>query len=109
MTQSITNQSKFRTGQLVTTCGVNADMTANAAFAIFVAKSLRLHANGNWGDCDHEDASLNDQALIPGNEGRIFSVYNLPEDLAGFTGESRIWIITEWDRSATTVLYPSEY
>ena len=64
---------------------------------------LNRHATGDWGDLDPEDAKLNDAALTSG-EDRIFSVYKrdgIPD--------GKIWIITERDRSATTVLFPSEY
>ena len=99
---------KFRTGQVVTSCGVN-NMASHPLFTTFIMQSLRRHVCGDWGDCYPEDANLNDQSLIPGNEGRIFSIYNLPQGLVKIIGESRIWIITEWNRSATTILYPSEY
>ena len=50
-----------------------------------------------------EDAQLNNEALTFGSD-RLFSVYN-PADHPDW----RIWIITEWDRSVTTVLFPDEY
>ena len=65
--------------------------------------ALRLlgrHATGDWGDLDDEDSRANDEALR--GEGRLLSVYRLG------SGE-KVWIITEWDRSATTLLLPSEY
>jgi len=49
--------------------------------------------------CD-EDKEANEQALALGDL-RLFSSYTLPQ--------SKIWIVTEADRSATTVLLPSEY
>ncbi|CAN5544741.1 hypothetical protein BH11ARM2_BH11ARM2_38460 [soil metagenome] len=58
------------------------------------------HAFGFWGDLEPEDRLENERALE--NGGRIFSAYTLP-DLA------RVWIITEADRSATTLLLPGEY
>jgi hypothetical protein len=57
------------------------------------------HLHGDYGDVDPEDRRMNHDAVAMG--GRVFSVYGLK------TG--RVWIITEADRSATTVLYPSEY
>ena len=50
---------------------------------------------------DKEDWAANDRALKDGE--RLLSAYALPE-----TGE-KVWVITEWDRSATTLLLPSEY
>ncbi len=61
---------------------------------------IARHATGDWGDMDASDKALNDAAIK--NGGRIFSAYQLTDDI-------RIWVITEWDRSATTVLLPSEY
>lgn len=89
------------------TCGVNFDAARHPSLSVLVAKSLRRHICGDWGDCYADDAALNDMSL--GNEGRIFSVYNLPEELTEITVEGGIWISREGDRSATTVLYPSEY
>lgn len=48
-----------------------------------------------------EDKQMNDWSLA--NEGRLLSAYEIGED------KIKIWIITEWDRSATTILLPEEY
>ena len=64
-----------------------------------ILNSLRRHASGDWGDLCPEDALANDTALHQG--GRLFSAYG--------KGEERCWIITEADRSATTVLLPEDY
>lgn len=61
---------------------------------------LARHAGGDWGDLGQEDWQSNDRALRLG--GRIFSAYTL-ETL------DRLWVITEADRSATTLLLPQEY
>jgi hypothetical protein len=85
---------KFPLGQMV--------MTTNAASRldpVAVHEGLRRHASGDWGDICPEDRNLNDEALEHGD--RIVSVYG--------TGENRFWIITEWDRSVTTVLMPEDY
>ena len=60
---------------------------------------LVRHIQGDWGEVDEEDQQTNNEALELGN--RVLSAYTLD-------GE-KIWIITEWDRSSTTVLFPSEY
>lgn len=62
---------------------------------------LSRHAHGDWGDLDDEDRESNDRAASLGGE-RILSSYNLD-------GGGRLWIITEADRSATTLLLPEEY
>jgi hypothetical protein len=61
---------------------------------------LNQHALGNWGVVSSDDAALNDQALR--DETRIFSAYLLQSGV-------RIWIISEADRSATTVFLPDQY
>ena len=64
-----------------------------------VLKSLSRHVRGDWGDCCKEDAKANDLALEEGS--RLFSVY--------FSSNIKFWIITEHDRSATTILLPEDY
>ncbi|HZU34746.1 MAG TPA: hypothetical protein VFA18_02485 [Gemmataceae bacterium] len=86
--------SKFPLGEVV--------ITANAAQhldTIAVHQALRRHAAGDWGDICPEDASENEYAL--GHGFRLMSVYG--------TGQRRFWVITEADRSATTVLMPDDY
>lgn len=63
---------------------------------------LRRHFSGDWGELPDEDWNSNQRALNTGE--RLFSSYNVD---AG--DETRLWIITEADRSATTVLLPSDY
>jgi len=65
-----------------------------------ILNAMRRHARGDWGDCCKGDREANDLALKDGS--RIFSVYR---DRYG----TKVWIITEADRSATTVLLPGEY
>jgi hypothetical protein len=62
---------------------------------------LRRHLHGDWGDLSDSDRRQNDAALKSG-EDRLFSSYQVTRDL-------KLWIITEWDRSVTTLLLPSEY
>ena len=65
---------------------------------------LERHLAGDWGDLDEADKQTNNQALKHGD--RLFSSYDLHDDA---DGETRLWIITECDRSVTTLLFPSEY
>jgi len=58
------------------------------------------HWTGDWGEITPEDHGLNEDAIRDG--ARVFSVYHLQ-------GGERVWIITEADRHATTLLLPSEY
>ena len=61
---------------------------------------IQRHASGDWGDLTDEDKRENDISVKQGY--LIFSIYNLK-------GGGKVWIITEADRSATTMLLPSEY
>jgi hypothetical protein len=89
---------KFHYGALYTTPGAaEALKEAGVSPLAYVAR----HIAGEWGDLCEEDKRRNDEALEDGS--RILSAYILPK-----TGV-KIWVITEADRSATTVLLPSEY
>ncbi len=90
----------FPLGRLVMTRGVNDLVVDDEAFAKFVRSSLTRHHRGDWGELSDEDKTENDLSLKEGF--RILSAYE--------SGElPKIWIITEADRSATTVLFPDEY
>lgn len=89
----------FQMGQLVATAGVAARMN-EPEFNNFVMESLKRHASGDWGDLSQEDKKENEFSL--GKHLRLFSAYKKE-------GQPKIWIITEADRSVTTVLFPEEY
>jgi hypothetical protein len=77
-------------------------ITANASLRLSteeVITALSRHASGDWGDLCPEDTLANDQALNDGD--RLFSAYG--------QGGERLWVITEADRSVTTVLLPEDY
>ncbi|GAI75780.1 unnamed protein product [marine sediment metagenome] len=94
------SSSKFSLGQLVMTRGVNDRVADDARFSKFVIGSLGRHAKGDWGDLGQEDKQENELSLKKGF--RLLSAYEHPT-------LPKIWIITEADRSATTVLFPDEY
>ena len=88
---------KFSLGQVVATPGVLAAFEASSEEPGVL---LRRHTSGDWGLVSQEDAKANDEALAGG--GRLLSRYR--------TRQGRtIWIITEADRSSTTLLLPEEY
>ena len=91
---------EFPMGRLLVTRGVNDRRAEEEPFARFVLDSLNRHAMGDWGDLCVEDRRENERCLNGGC--RLFSAY-------GEDGLPKIWIITETDRSATTVLFPEEY
>ncbi|PKL19581.1 MAG: hypothetical protein CVV49_00660 [Spirochaetae bacterium HGW-Spirochaetae-5] len=101
MFQSITD--KFNPGTLLMTRAVNDRVADDSQFAKFVLRSIKRHLKCDWGELCQEDKDLNDLSLSSEDPGRLFSAYE-------FNGkEDRIYIITEWDRSYTTILYPNEY
>lgn len=92
--------AKFSLGQNAMTRGVADRVAIDANFAQFALQSLRRHASGDWGDLCDDDKKANEEALLVGE--RLFSAYEKPP-------LPKIWIITEADRSATTILFPEEY
>lgn len=65
-----------------------------------ILRGLQRHQAGDWGAVDQEDRQANDHALAAGT--RLLSVYHA-------TNGVKFWIITEADRSVTTVLLPEDY
>lgn len=90
----------FNLGRLVMTRGVNDQVAENTAFAKFVMSSLTRHRRGDWGNLSDEDKQENEVSLKQGF--RLLSAYEAE-------GLRKIWIITEADRSSTTILFPDEY
>lgn len=73
------------------------------ALNIAPASLLMRHVLGDWGDMCQSDKAQNNRAVKQG-EGRIFSAYTLQE-----SPKIAVWVITESDRSCTTILLPEEY
>ncbi len=95
---------KFPLGKMVMSATVCEAIADDLHFSKFVMDSLKRHALCDWGEIPKEDIGQNENALRFGD--RIFSVYGYD----GFDSLSnKIWIITEADRSATTVLFPEDY
>jgi hypothetical protein len=87
----------FPLGHLCATPGALEALNARALSPFLF---LERHARGDWGQLDAEDGQANDAALRHGT--RLLSAYDL--------GQSQtLWIITEADRSVTTLLLPEEY
>lgn len=100
---TITTAPLFGLGQLVATPGALEAMRETEGvdpYAV-INQLLHRHVAGDWGDLGDDDKAANDKAVLDA-EDRILSAYNLANG-------ARVWIITEWDRSATTVLLPEEY
>lgn len=87
----------FPLGRLVATPGaLDAMNDAGQSPSMFLSR----HQSGDWGEVSKEDAQENELSVEQGF--RIISAYTLSSGV-------KIWIITEADRSATTILLPSEY
>jgi glycine cleavage system aminomethyltransferase T len=98
MTQLQTAQAaRFNPGQVVAT---PAALDALEATGQNAAHFLARHLRGDWGELDEPDTQANNHALT--NRGRLLSAYTLRDG-------TKIWIITEADRSSTCVLLPSDY
>lgn len=89
----------FELGYIVITANAQTTLGGRGQ-AHIVQTMLYRHALGDWGDMAQEDAAANDAALQNGD--RLLSAYQFED---GF----KVWIITEADRSATTILLPEDY
>ena len=99
-------ENKFSTGKLFTSFSIATELKSNEPFTIFVQDCINKHKKCDWGDLEPEDLESNNEALE--TQGRLLSSYKIPKEFNITAGE-KIWIITEYDRSATTILFPTEY
>jgi len=89
---------RFEPGAIVATPAALDALSSSGHTAI---QYLRRHLTGDWGELCEEDKCANEHAVKHGN--RILSAYRLNGN------NTKIWIITEADRSSTTILLPDEY
>jgi hypothetical protein len=87
----------FPLGQVVATPGVLQALKESGQSAL---DFLSRHRTGDWGDVSDVDKELNNQAVKDGD--RILSAYHTSQGV-------KVWVLTESDRSATTLLLPAEY
>ena len=95
--QQISKQPAFELGQIVATPGALAAIKKAGQQP---GEFLTRHINRDWGDLDEEDRKENEYSLEQGF--RLLSAYKT-------NAGDRLWIITEADRSVTTLLLPEEY
>jgi hypothetical protein len=95
--QQISKQPAFELGQIVATPGALAALKKAGQQP---GEFLTRHINRDWGDLDEEDRKENEYSLELGF--RLLSAYKT-------NAGDRLWIITEADRSVTTLLLPEEY
>lgn len=94
----------FPLGKVCITPGALTAIQEESGFqypGLWIFQFLERHQSGDWGDVDDHDQKEN-QFSVDHNL-RILSAYTLP------TTKVKIWVITEADRSVTTLLLPSEY
>ena len=92
---TVATSKNITLGQTVITA-----QAADALHPVDVLNALGRHARGDWGEVCPEDAAENELSITEG--ARLQSAYT---DRSGV----KFWIITEWDRSSTTVLLPEDY
>lgn len=89
-------KAKFLLGQLVATPGALEALQDTGQNAL---EFLSRHQHGDWGDLDEEDKKENEFSVL--HNLRILSAYTLKTGV-------KIWVITEADRSVTTILLPDD-
>lgn len=88
---------RFRPGRIFAT---PAALEAIADAQVLIIDLLIRHMRGDFGDLSESDRQQNELSVDAGL--RILSSYVLPN-------QQTVWVITEWDRSATTFLLPGDY
>ena len=88
------SQPLFKLGQIVTTRTVAENLEGSK-----VASMIRNHVTGDFGILENEDIDANKEAIKHGD--RVLSAY--------IANGQKVYVITEWDRSHTTVLFADEY
>jgi hypothetical protein len=91
------NAARFPIGRTHITPAAQAALDTAGVPGLLV---LARHVRGDWGELPVEDLAANELALLTGN--RLLSSYTLP-------GDRKVRVITEADRSSTTILLPDEY
>jgi hypothetical protein len=91
---------KFNMGKVVMTRAINDTVAESGLFSKEVLNALRRYFNCDWGDMCAADIKANDNAVRSNND-RIVAAYK--------TSEGKIYIITEYDHSYTTILFAGDY
>lgn len=95
----------FSIGQTVQTAGIHHECQSDPVFALNIQNAFRRYLKKDWGDLTQGDKDLNDQAVASGDD-RILASYWIVNSRAE---RKKVYIITEYDRSVTTVLFADEY
>lgn len=92
--------NKFDLGQIVQTRGIATEIENDENFAKEIAEAFSKYLQCNWGDTCEEDCEMNNNA-VKFNNDRILAKY--------ITTKGNVFIITEYDRSYTTIMFAHEY
>jgi hypothetical protein len=95
MTTTTLPIAKFRLGKIVSTPNALDRLTQED-----ILLAIGRHQAGDWGDVSEDDRTANERALVEGT--RLWSMYHAGNGV-------KFWLITEADRSATSVLMPEDY
>ncbi len=90
---------KFNIGNVYMSRGIADTISRNEKFSKEVLDCFNKYIMGCWGNLVEEDIKANDMAIKNGD--RILEAYNI--------SQGKIYIITEADRSSTTILFANEY
>lgn len=90
---------KFKAGKIYMTIGIDNALKQNKGFFKEIIGCFEKYLTGNWGNLTESDMEANNIALTNGE--RILGAYN--------TSQGKVYIITECDRSTTTILFANEY
>ncbi len=96
----------FNSGMKVMTKGIKSLISSSPEMHDFVINCMNRHLSGEWGNLETDDIEMNNQSVEDEKNGKfpdmILSCYESEDG-------TEIWIITDSDRKATTVLLPEEY
>ena len=93
------NSKYFKLGRQVASQKVSIELMENKQFETEIFHAMERYCNKDWGILSDGVKEMNEQALQ--DEDRLMGAY--------MTCKGKIWIITEWDRSSTIILFPDEY
>lgn len=102
----MTTTTKMELGQVVMTRGVADEVAKGNVTEADIERILHAQLSHNWGELDEEDKAVQRASLTSEHSERIMGVHTVK---AENRMPVKLWIITEWDRSVTTILLPSEY
>ena len=87
-------------GEIVMTRGIASRIKNDSSFSKFIFEAVARYLTCDWGELCKEDKAMNDSA-VKNNDDRIVARYSCESESS--------YIITEWDRSVTTILFVEEY